>query len=126
MIKGHGGGGGVQGVDCAGFFTQWGLQKDVLRDIWEVVAGDEGRLSQGHFLGCLYLMELAKRGVPPPRSLPPGPFPPIASTSAMPDSSSSFSLSGLQQVEHPFCDPEDLVWFPIALSSPQPAEVTVR
>ncbi|CAL8470940.1 g10482 [Coccomyxa elongata] len=87
----------VEGGDCAGFFLQWGLPKEVLRDIWEVVAGDEGRLSQSHFLGCLYFMDLAKRGVPPPRVLPPGPFPPIASSSAPSDTGSSFSLSSMQQ-----------------------------
>lgn len=100
----------MQGGDCAGFFMQWGLQKEVLRDIWEVVAGDEGRLSQDHFLGCLYLMDLAKRGAPPPKFLPPGLFPPIAGASAQPNAGSSFSLSGMQQVclsGRPFSCPKD-------------------
>jgi len=67
-----------QGGDCAGFFMQWGLPKELLKEIWEIVAGDEGRLSQAQFLSCLYLMDLAKRGVKPLRNIPRGPFPPIA------------------------------------------------
>ena len=76
---------------------QWGLSKGVLKDIWDVVAGDEGRLNETQFLGCLYLMELAKRGVAPPGSLPLGAFPPIAGTAA-PEAGRAFSLSGLEQV----------------------------
>ena len=41
---------------------QSGLPKHVLKDIWAVVAGDEGRLNQAQFLGCMYLLDQAKRG----------------------------------------------------------------
>lgn len=78
---------------------QWGLSKAVLKDIWDAVAGDEGRLSQGQFLSCLYLMDLAKRNIAPPKTLPPGPFPPIAApTAAEASGSAAFSLSSVQQV----------------------------
>ncbi len=40
---------------------QWGLPKGILKDIWAVVAGDEGRLTADQFLQCLYLMDNAKR-----------------------------------------------------------------
>lgn len=68
----------MQGGECFGYFMQWGLPKAMLKKIWEVVAGDEGRLTQRQFVSCIYLMERAKRGAPLPQRLPPGPFPPIA------------------------------------------------
>ena len=40
---------------------QWGLPKGILKDIWAVVAGDEGRLTADQFVQCLYLMDNAKR-----------------------------------------------------------------
>lgn len=92
-------GAALQGGDCFGYFMQWGLAKGVLKEVWEVVAGNEGRLNQQQFLGCLYLMDLARRGVPPPRSLPPGAFPPVAGAAQGPaDTGRAFSLSGLEQV----------------------------
>ena len=41
---------------------QSGLPKHVLKDIWAVVAGDDGRLTMPQFLSCMYLLDLAKRG----------------------------------------------------------------
>ena len=88
----------MQGGECFGYFMQWGLPKAILKDIWEVVAGDEGRLTQRQFIGCIYLMELAKRGAPLPHRLPPGPFPPV-SQAASPDAPPrAVSLSSLQGV----------------------------
>lgn len=72
----------VQGGDCFGAFMQWGLPKGTLKDVWAAVAGDEGFLSQQQFVQCLYLMDNAKRGIPPPPKVPSGPFPPMASASA--------------------------------------------
>lgn len=66
----------VSGADCFGAFLAWGLDKAVLRDIWNVVAGNAGQLSSDQFVKCLYLMDNAKRGMPVPPALPPGPFPP--------------------------------------------------
>ena len=68
----------MQGGECFGYFMQWGLPKATLKDIWEVVAGDEGRLTQQQFVSYIYLMERAKKGAPLPQRLPPGPFPPTA------------------------------------------------
>ncbi len=62
----------LQGGECFGFFLQSGLDKAVLRDIWTVVAGAEGRLSQQQFVASMYLQEQAKRGAPLPKQLPPG------------------------------------------------------
>jgi hypothetical protein len=80
---------------------QWGLGKGVLKDVWDAVAGDEGRLNAQQFLGCLYLMDLAKRGMAPPRALPPGAFPPVAGAAPQgpPEAGRAFSLSGLEQVQ---------------------------
>lgn len=45
-----------QGAECFGVFLQWGLDKVVLKDIWDRVAGDAGHLtapqvrSTGHFV----------------------------------------------------------------------------
>ena len=70
---------------------QWGLDKAVLRDIWSAVAGGAGHLNGTQFVQCLYLMDLAKRGVPPPAQILQGqPFPPVSTaatpaTAAMPD-----------------------------------------
>lgn len=67
----------VQGGECFGYFLQWGLDKAVLRDIWNVVAGTAGQLNSEQFVKCLYLMDGAKKGRPVPQQLPPGPFPPV-------------------------------------------------
>ncbi|KAJ9522271.1 hypothetical protein QJQ45_008099 [Haematococcus lacustris] len=68
----------VQGSDCFTFFMQWGLDKAVLRHIWDIVAGSGGALTQAQLVACLYLMDAAKRGIKPPPALPPGPFPPVS------------------------------------------------
>ena len=87
-----------QGGECFGYFMQWGLPKATLKDIWELVAGDEGRLTQRHFVSCIYLMELAKTGNPLPQRLPPGPFPPVLQPAAPAAWERSVSLSDLQGV----------------------------
>lgn len=87
-----------QGGECFGYFMQWGLTKAMLKDIWELVAGDEGRLSQRQFVSCIYLMEQAKRGSPLPKRLPPGAFPPIAAPAPQHGAQQAVSLSGLQGV----------------------------
>eukprot|EP00884_Botryococcus_braunii_P008864 jgi/Botrbrau1/1797/Bobra.0217s0048.1 len=85
----------VTGAECYQTFLSWNLPKTVLKDIWAVVAGDNGELTEQQFIACLYLMDLARRGVPPPSQLPPGQFPPLASSapalSATPGSDASSS-----------------------------------
>ncbi|GIL89869.1 hypothetical protein Vretimale_17992 [Volvox reticuliferus] len=73
----------VTGAECFAFFSQSGLEKSVLRDIWNLVAGTEGRLSGAQFVAFLYLIECIKRGLPLPTYLPPGlaGFPPVAAPS---------------------------------------------
>ncbi|GIL62642.1 hypothetical protein Vafri_16832, partial [Volvox africanus] len=51
----------VTGAECFGFFSQSGLEKAALRDIWNLVAGTEGRLSRQQFVAFLYLIECTKR-----------------------------------------------------------------
>ncbi|DBB00571.1 TPA: hypothetical protein ACH3X3_002269 [Trebouxia sp. C0006] len=74
----------VQGGDCFGAFMQWGLPKGTLKDVWAAVAGDQGYLSQQQFVQCLYLMDNAKRGIPPPPKVPTGAFPPMAAAAPTP------------------------------------------
>ncbi len=40
----------VQGVDCFGAFMQSGLPKQLLKDIWDLVAGDAGYLNRHQFV----------------------------------------------------------------------------
>lgn len=40
----------MQGVDCFGAFMQSGLPKEVLKSVWDLVAGDAGQLSRHQFL----------------------------------------------------------------------------
>ena len=39
-----------QGVDCFGAFMQSGLPKEVLKAVWDLVAGDAGQLSRHQFV----------------------------------------------------------------------------
>ncbi len=67
-----------QGGECFGAFMAWGLDKGVLKSIWDVVAGNAGALKRDQFIQCVYLMDCAKKGIAVPSKLPPGPFPPTA------------------------------------------------
>lgn len=73
-----------QGAECFSFFSQSGLDKVALRDIWTLVAGTSGSLSGPQFVAYLYLIDLVKRGMPMPTALPPGlaGFPPVAGAPA--------------------------------------------
>ncbi|EFN53813.1 hypothetical protein CHLNCDRAFT_58481 [Chlorella variabilis] len=68
----------VQGTDCFGAFMQSGLPKAALKQIWDLVAGNEPRLNRHQFVQALYLIDCVKRGMAVPGALPPGPFPPVA------------------------------------------------
>ncbi len=50
----------AQGVDCFGVFMQSGLPKEVLKAVWELVAGDAGHLSRHQFV---QVRQLASGGV---------------------------------------------------------------
>ena len=85
----------------------WGLPKQTLGKIWQVVAGDGPALTQQQFVTCLYLMDMAKQGISVPAQLPPGPFPPGYNPSqrntpnpSMPQSNASsvVDLNSMQQV----------------------------
>lgn len=65
----------------------WGLDKAVLKRIWDLVAGTAAQLSQVQFSQAVYLMDAAKRGLPLPPALPPGQFPPLAGAPGGPGSS---------------------------------------
>lgn len=70
----------VTGVDCFGAFMQSGLPKEILKTVWDLVAGDAGQLSRHQFVQALYMIECVKRGIPLPPRVPPGQFPPVAGT----------------------------------------------
>lgn len=61
--------GAVKGADCFAAFLQWGLDKTVLAQIWDLVAGNAGHLNGPQFCQALQLMEVARRAggkLPPP------------------------------------------------------------
>ena len=82
----------------------WGLPKQTLKDVWQVVAGNASSLDQQRFVACLYLMDLAKQGKQVPNQLPQGSFPPGYNTGASSqnlapsNASSAVDLSSMQQV----------------------------
>ncbi|GMH40613.1 hypothetical protein BSKO_08517 [Bryopsis sp. KO-2023] len=72
----------VQGSECFNTFVSTGVDRSVLKMIWATVAGNEGFLRKDNFIKCLYLIENAKRGIPPPSTLPEG-IPPVAQPSGL-------------------------------------------
>ena len=106
----------LQGGDCFGAFMQWGLPRQTLKDVWQVVAGDESFLTQQQFVTCLYFMDLAKQGRPVPSQLPPAPFPPGYHTGPAPpvQAAEPFNLGAVQQVppSSPQMLPLDCRWKP--------------
>lgn len=40
---------------------QWGLPKEVLRDVWNLVAKGQGQLDAKQFIACVYLMDSVKK-----------------------------------------------------------------
>ncbi len=51
----------AQGQDCFGTFMEWGLPKEVLREIWALAAGQQGQLDARQFISCVYLMDSVKK-----------------------------------------------------------------
>jgi hypothetical protein len=51
----------LQGQDCFGAFMAWGLPKEVLREVWALVAGSQGQLDKHQFVSALYLMDSVKK-----------------------------------------------------------------
>lgn len=68
----------VQGSQCIELFSNRGVDRSALKQIWQVVAGSAGVINRDQFIKCLYLIEIYRRGMPIPASLPPGQFPLIA------------------------------------------------
>lgn len=68
----------VLGQDCFGAFMEWGLPKEVLREVWALVAGNQGQLDKHQFVSALYLMDSVKKGMRLPQSLPSKNFPPLS------------------------------------------------
>ncbi len=66
----------VKGSECFGVFMQSGLSKAVLKNIWDVVAGNEGALNRHQFVQSMYLIDCTKANYPLPAEIPPGQFPP--------------------------------------------------
>ena len=64
------GDGYLQANECFGIFMQWNLPQSDLSSIWDVAAGDDGRLNKEQFVNCLYLMESRRKGAQIPTHLP--------------------------------------------------------
>lgn len=60
-----------------------GLDKALLKRMWDLVAGNAGSLNQEQFLKCMYLMDGCRRGAVLPAVLPPGPWPQVRWLMAM-------------------------------------------
>lgn len=61
----------LEGSDCFGIFMQWNLPQDDLSQIWDLAAGEDGRVSKEQFVNCLYLMDMKRKGATMPSHLPP-------------------------------------------------------
>jgi hypothetical protein len=59
----------AQGQDCFGAFMAWGLPKEVLREVWALVAGSQGQLDKHQFVSALYLMDSVKKVLQPSGTL---------------------------------------------------------
>lgn len=66
----------VKGSECFGVFMQSGLSKSVLKNIWDIVAGNEGALNRHQFIQSMYLIDCRKNNYPIPSEIPAGQFPP--------------------------------------------------
>ncbi|QDZ20820.1 hypothetical protein HOP50_04g33410 [Chloropicon primus] len=60
----------VAGSDCFPVFMKSGLDKSVLRHVWDLVAGNEGKLNEQQFLMSQQLIILACKGEKLPAKLP--------------------------------------------------------
>ncbi|WIA34036.1 hypothetical protein OEZ86_012415 [Tetradesmus obliquus] len=65
----------AKGGECFPVFIKSGLDKALLKRMWDLVAGNAGSLDAQQFLKCMYLMDGCRRGAALPAALPPGPWP---------------------------------------------------
>ena len=71
----------LTGQQVAPILLGMNAPKQVLKDIWEVSDGDkDGGLTWSEFVVAVYLTEQARKGIMPPKVLPPGKFPPFSLT----------------------------------------------
>ena len=61
----------LAGAECFPVFMKSGLDKQVLRQVWDLVAGYEGKLSERQFLVSQHLIAMARKGEALPSKLPP-------------------------------------------------------
>eukprot|EP00882_Tetradesmus_deserticola_P028308 GHRQ01031532.1.p1 GENE.GHRQ01031532.1~~GHRQ01031532.1.p1 ORF type:complete len:280 (+),score=101.33 GHRQ01031532.1:495-1334(+) len=62
----------AKGAECFPVFMQSGLDKGLLKRLWDLVAGNAGSLNAQQFAQAMALMEGCRRGAPLPAALPPG------------------------------------------------------
>jgi hypothetical protein len=67
----------LQGAECFPVFMKSGLDKALLKRMWDLVAGNAGSLNAEQFFKCMYLMDGCRRGAALPAVLPPGPWPQV-------------------------------------------------
>jgi hypothetical protein len=67
-----------QGAECFPVFMKSGLDKALLKRMWDLVAGNAGTLNAEQFFKCMYLMDGCRRGAQLPAALPPGPWPQVS------------------------------------------------
>lgn len=54
-----------------------GLDKALLKRMWDMIAGNAGSLNAEQFIKCMYIMDGCRRGAQLPAALPPGPWPQV-------------------------------------------------
>ena len=73
--------GRLSGQQVAPILLGMNAPKQVLKDVWELSDSDkDGSLVWTEFVVAAYLTEQARNGLMPPKSLPPGQFPPFSMT----------------------------------------------
>lgn len=68
----------LQGAECFPVFMLSGLDKALLKRMWDMVAGNAGSLNAEQFFKCMYIMDGCRRGAQLPAALPPGRWPQVS------------------------------------------------
>ncbi|KAF6263937.1 hypothetical protein COO60DRAFT_1664828 [Scenedesmus sp. NREL 46B-D3] len=89
----------AKGAECFPVFIKSGLDKALLKRMWDLVAGNAGSLSAEQFFKCMYLMDGCRRGAALPAVLPPGPWPQVSMAS--PAAAGMTGPPGMMQQQQP-------------------------
>eukprot|EP00878_Enallax_costatus_P014044 GHUV01014686.1.p1 GENE.GHUV01014686.1~~GHUV01014686.1.p1 ORF type:complete len:952 (+),score=416.02 GHUV01014686.1:1010-3865(+) len=88
----------VKGSECFPMFMLSGLDKGMLKRMWDMVAGNAGALNAEQFFKCMYIMDGCRRGAQLPAVLPPGIWPQVTMPGAAAGYTGTQSLPGSARV----------------------------